>query len=102
MKDKPRTGRPRKLSDGDRRAVVRTMNKLKVKTAESVRKEVSVKENINVSTSTIARALKESGYVARVKKKRPLLTRSTRKETYMGQGTSQVDFRSLEECHLVR
>lgn len=74
FKDKPRSGRPLKLTDRDRRVIVGILNKSKKKSSEVVRKQAAVDHNIDVSTSTIRRSLKKSGYVARVKKKKPLLT----------------------------
>ena len=74
FKEKSRSGRPKKLSDRDRRKVIEILRKAKVKTAEAVRKEAAIAHEINVSVSTIRRAFKECGYVARVKRKKPLLT----------------------------
>ena len=61
FKEKPRTGRPRKLSERDRRLVVSLLRKSDIKTPERVRKEASVHHNIKVSSSTVRRAFKESG-----------------------------------------
>jgi ketohexokinase/beta-glucosidase len=74
FKDMPRSGRPPKIDERARRIIVRTMNQSKVKSTESVRKQVSITHNINVSPSTISRTMKAAGYVARVMKKKPLLT----------------------------
>ncbi len=79
FKDRPRSGRPSKISERDRRAIVGVLRKTKKKTAESVRKEVLVSHNIQVSRKTIARVLKKSGYASRVKKKKPLLTTNQKK-----------------------
>ncbi|HYN44572.1 MAG TPA: IS630 family transposase [Candidatus Limnocylindrales bacterium] len=74
FKEKPRTGRPRKLSERDRRVIVSILRKSEIKTPERVRKEASAHHNIDISESTVRRAFKESGFVARVKKKKPLLS----------------------------
>jgi transposase len=74
FKENPRTGRPRKLSEGDRRVIVSILRKSEIKNPERVRKEASAHHNIDVSESTVRRAFKESGFVARVKKKKPLLS----------------------------
>jgi transposase len=79
FKDKSRSGRPSKLSERDRRMVVGVLRKSPNKTAEAVRKEVLSSHNIKVCRKTIARVLKESGYVSRVKKKKPFLTSSHKK-----------------------
>jgi transposase len=75
FKDKARTGRPRIFTDRDRRRIVRILRKSKVKTAEAVRKEVASNLNIKVCHNTIAKTLREFGYVCRVKRKKPLLTK---------------------------
>lgn len=80
FKDKPRSGRPRKLSDRDRRVLVNIMRKSEVKTPERARKEASVHHNIDASESTVRRAFKESGFVARVKRKKPLMTANHKKK----------------------
>jgi hypothetical protein len=75
FKDKPRSGRPCKLTDRDRRHVIETLRKSKVKTAEAVRKEAATYLNIRVCRKTIAKVFKEAGFVCRVKRKKPLLTK---------------------------
>lgn len=79
FKEKSRAGRPRKLSDRSRRVLVNILRKSNRKSPEHVRKEASTHHNIDVSASTVRRAFKESGYVARVKKKKPLLTAKHKK-----------------------
>ena len=79
FKEKPRSGRPRKLSDRDRRLIVNTMRKSDIKTPERVRKEASAHHNIDASESTVRRVFKESGYVARVKRRKPLMTANHKK-----------------------
>jgi transposase len=74
FQDKFHTGRPSILSDRDRRVLVGILRKLKRKTATEVQKEAAAHYNINVSVSTVKRHLKKSGYVARVKVKKPYLT----------------------------
>ncbi len=80
FKEKARAGRPRKLSDRDRRLIVGILRKSAVKSPERVRKEATIHHNIDVSASTVRRAFKESGYVARVKRKKPFLTVEHRKK----------------------
>jgi transposase len=80
--DKPRSGRPRKLTERDRRVIVNIMRKSEIKTAERARKEAASHHNINVSESTVLRAFHESGYVARVKRKKPLLTANNKKQRF--------------------
>jgi len=75
FKDKPRSGRPSKLTDRDRRHIVGILRKSNEKSVEAVRKEAATIINTKVCHNTIAKVLKESGYVCRVKKKKPLLTK---------------------------
>ena len=75
FKDKPRTGRPPKLNERDRRQITRILRKNPVKNAEAVRKEALSSLKLKVSRNTIARVLKDAGYAARVMKKKPLLTK---------------------------
>jgi transposase len=79
FKEKPRSGRPKLLDDRQKRILARILRSSKVKTAEHVRKEAKQFHNIDVSRDTVARALKSMGYVARVKKKKPMLSEKQRK-----------------------
>lgn len=74
FKDKTRPGRPRKIDDRNKRHLVRLLQKGKDKNAEALRKDASSTLNLKVCRNTIAKALKESGYACRVKRKKPLLT----------------------------
>ena len=80
FKNHTRSGRPSRLSDRDRRKIVELLRKAKVKTAEAIRKEASTYYNINVSTSTIRRVFKKCGYVARLKRKKLVLTKEEKKK----------------------
>lgn len=73
FKDKPRSGRPQILGEREKRIVTRTLKKSDSKNAESVRKIVKAENGIDVSRDTIARVLKEAGFVARIKIKKPSL-----------------------------
>lgn len=79
FKEKPRSGRPKLLDDRHKRVLARILLKSNVKTAENVRKEAKQFHNIDVSRDTVARALKSMGFVARVKKKKPMLSAKHRK-----------------------
>jgi transposase len=74
FKDKPRSGRPRKVGERERRILTRIVAKSKHKSVEVVRKQASVHHNIVVSKDTVRRCLNQSGFVARVKMKKPILT----------------------------
>jgi transposase len=75
FKDASRSGRPRKLNERDRRVVVGILRNSTSKTAEAIRREAAAHHNMNVSTQTIRRSLKQAGYASYVKKKRPFLTK---------------------------
>ena len=76
---KPRSGRPQKLGERESRILTRILANSDQKTAESVRKQASVHHNIVVSKDTVRRCLNKSGYVARVKRKKPILTNRHKK-----------------------
>lgn len=74
FKDRPRSGRPPKLSDRNNRTIVRMLKKKETQTATSISKALKTSHNIQVSRKTVARSLKLSGYACRIKKKKPKLT----------------------------
>jgi transposase len=74
FKDRPRKGRPSKLTDRNKRAAVKILNKKEATTATAISKALKTSHNIQVSRKTVARALKSCGYSCRIKKKKPRLT----------------------------
>ena len=68
-----RGGRPWILSDRDRAWMVRQVTSGTVDTATQLRREMTDMARMNVSDSTVRRALRDSGLKAIVKKKRPRL-----------------------------
>ena len=74
FKDRPRSGRPRKLTDRNKRAIVKMINKTQATTATAIAKALKTELNIQVSHDTVSRALKSVGYACRVKQKKPKLT----------------------------
>jgi transposase len=74
--DMKRSGRPSKLTDRDRRQVVRILKKGEAKTAVGIQKKFQSKTGIKISTDTVSKTLKGAGYVFRIKRKKPLLTKS--------------------------
>jgi transposase len=79
FKDRPRSGRPRKLSDRNNRTIVRMLKKKETQTATTISKALKSSHNIEVSRFTVARALKSHGYACRIKKKKPKLTERHKK-----------------------
>jgi transposase len=72
-------GRPKLLSDTDKRKIIRDITSGKCKTATQASSELAKTTNVNVSADTIRRALKENGLFAAPKIKKPLLSLRHRK-----------------------
>jgi len=79
FKDKPRTGRPPKLTERNKRTTVRLMKKKDASTATAVSKVLKTSHNVNVSRQTVSRAFKSFGFSCRIKKKKPKLTEKHKK-----------------------
>jgi transposase len=77
--DAKRTGRPSILSARDKRHVVRILKKKEAKTGTEIVKKFNQKSPVKLSKNIVYRTLKEAGYVSRLKKKKPLLTKDHRK-----------------------
>lgn len=69
----PAKGCPPKLSAQDKRRIVRLVTSGKVDTASHVSRELKTVTNVEVSSNTVGRALKEAGLKAIVKERRPRL-----------------------------
>ena|SRR5688572_1917611 len=79
FKDRPRTGRPPKLTDRNCRSIGRMVKKKETSTATAITKALKTSHNINVSRQTVSRSLKSMGYACRIKKKKPKLTERHKK-----------------------
>jgi transposase len=79
FKDRPRSGRPPKLSDRNNRTIVRMLKNKETQTATNISKALKTSHKIEVSRFTVARALKSLGYACRIKKKKPKLTEKHKK-----------------------
>jgi transposase len=79
FKDRPKTGRPQKLSPRNQRLALKILKKKQATTAEGVSRVLGEEHNINVSRKTIARAFNRHGFVSRIKKKKPKLTEKHKK-----------------------
>jgi len=78
--DQPRSGRPTKLNDREKRKVAQILRKGEATNAEAIRKVAKAHHEIDVSRDTVARTLASFGYAARVKCKKPALTDKQKKE----------------------
>ena len=67
---KPRSGRPKKLTDQDEDNIIKKIKKNRQTTAQ----EIADYLNLQVSISTIKRALHRKGYYGRVAAKKPFIT----------------------------
>ena len=82
FKDRPRNGRPQKLTVRNKRQIIRMIKKKEATTATKISKTLKTHHNIQVSRDTVARALKSSGYSCRIKKKKPRLTEKHKKARF--------------------
>jgi len=80
--DLPRAknGRPKKLSDQDRRACVRAITSGGSTTATGVVKKLQKEANVSVSRQTVARVLNQSGMFSAEKEEKPRLSAKNIKE----------------------
>ena len=75
FKDKQKLGRPKILTRREERSIVRQIKSKKSQTAVEIQKKFNLNFETNISVDTVRRTLREYGYVARVKVKKPLLTK---------------------------
>ena len=75
----PRSGRPSKFTDRDRRHIVRYVTKNRTTRREPLA-DISKDLNLNVHPDTIAKVLKDAGLNHRIERKRPFLTNEHRKK----------------------
>ncbi|PPQ87403.1 hypothetical protein CVT26_015507 [Gymnopilus dilepis] len=73
--NKPRPGRPSKLTDRDKREIVRAVRKNRRAPLTDITNQISA----NVSVSTVQRALAAQGYHRRVARRVPWITKAQRK-----------------------
>ena len=81
VENKPGSGRPRKLNERDERSLIRRLMTKECTTAVQLQKSLKTSDNIEVSTNTVHRALKRNSLVARVKRKKQLLSKNIVKTT---------------------
>src|SRR3990167_1351000 len=79
FKDRPRSGRPPKLTDRNKRTIARMVKKKETSTATAISKALKSSHQITVSPDTVKRSLKSFGYACRIKKKKPRLTEKHKK-----------------------
>jgi transposase len=79
FKDRPRKGRPPKMTEREKRKAVLLLKQKKATTATAIQKELAANYDVSVCSKTVSRVLKEFGFVARIKKKKPKLTTAHKK-----------------------
>ena len=79
FKDQPRSGRPAKLTDRNKRMIARMVKKKETSTASAISKALKTTHSIAVSADTVKRSLKSLGCACRIKKKKPKLTEKHKK-----------------------
>src|SRR6266511_3164155 len=75
-----RSGRPKILSDQDKRHLIRTVKKDRNIAIEELTDKFNKSLTISVSTSTVRNYLHQEGYFGKVKKKKPFISESNRKK----------------------
>jgi transposase len=75
-----RSGRPKSLSDRDKRALVKVVRKNRKNAVEDYKNEINKVLSRPVSTRTVQRNLHEMGYYARAGKRKPLISEINRKK----------------------
>ena len=79
VSDHPRLGRPKLLSIRDERLVVRTLNQPKLGTVATVGRSLRA-QGLRLCDETVCRSFWRQGLGARVKRKKPLLTKMHKKK----------------------
>ena len=80
VENKKRTGRPCKLNDRNERTIIRRLINGECSNAIQLQKSLKTNDEIEVSSNTVRRALQKNGLVARVKRKKPLLSKKHREK----------------------
>jgi transposase len=75
VQNKPGAGRSRKLNERDERNIVRRIMTNECSNAIQLQKSLKIVDNVEVSANTVRRALHRNGLAARVKRKKPLLSK---------------------------
>lgn len=79
---KPRSGRPKILSERDNRHLMKIAKENRSNTLEELTENFNTAMNISVSSRTIQRALHKEGFSGHAAKKKPLISEKNRKKRY--------------------
>lgn len=80
IKNKPRSGRPKLLSDNTKRYIVRKIKANPKLSAPKIVDELSLNLSVNVSNSTVRNVLRENNYHGRTARRKPLISEINRKK----------------------
>ena len=82
LEDLARTGRPPTVNEPTQRRIVNLITSRRCSSAVEVRNRLQERENLDISTPTIRRILRNNGLVSRVKRKMPYLSERHKKQRY--------------------
>lgn len=82
IQDSKRSGRPSILTPRKKRNILMMLKRGEEKTATGISKKISATTNDKISRQTVSRTLHSFGYVARVKRKKPLLSSQQMKRRF--------------------
>lgn len=80
VEDRPRSGRPRKLSSSDLRSIKRSMSRKKTGSTRKTQQRLKRKRGVEVHDTTVWRATKRLKMSYRIRPKKPLLTERHKRE----------------------
>lgn len=80
VEDRPRSGRPRKLSSSDLRSIKRSMSQKKTGSTRKTQQRLKRKRGVEVHDTTVWRATKRLKMSYRIRPKKPLLTGRHKRE----------------------
>lgn len=78
----PRSGRPKILSEYDKKQLIKITKENRFDTLEELTENFKTMMNISVSSRTLQRTLHEEGYSGHAAKKKPLISEANRKKRY--------------------
>ena len=78
--NRPRTGRPSKLSERDERFIVRKIKKNPFESSSSIASELNESYGQNVTARTVRNKIRKSGFRSRVARKKPFINKRNQKK----------------------
>ena len=78
--NRPRTGRPSKLSERDERFIVRKIKKNPFESSSNIASELNESYGQNVTARTVRNKIRKSGFRSRVARKKPFINKRNQKK----------------------